>query len=142
MSSVAESAVIWQLLQSSAVTDLIGQRVYPRMAPQGATLPYLVVLRPQGQTNEHTSKSRVQVSRTPIVVACAGSTYDESRSLSEPVHAALDASTWTGSQIWNDTEIASCFTMEEFDQSGVPLLGDEIGFPVEFMTFELEHSVT
>jgi hypothetical protein len=140
MSSIAESAVIWQLKQSSAVTAIVGQKIYPRIAPQDIKIPYLIVLRPPGQMNDHTSQGQVGVARTPIVVACAGSSYDESRSLGIPVHQALDGTGWTGSKIWNGTEIASCMTGEDFDQSGFPQLGDEIGFPVEFMSFELEHS--
>jgi hypothetical protein len=140
MSAVAESAVIWKLKQSSAVTAIVGDRIYPRISAQGATKPYLIVMRPPGQQTGHTNNSQIPVARTPLIVACVGSTYEESRACSDPVSAALDPNGWTGSQFWNSTEVASCMQGETFDHSGIPELADEIGFPIEFITFELEHS--
>lgn len=140
MSAIAEAAVVWQLKQTAEVTALVGQRIYPRLAPEDTVKPYLIVLRPPGQLTDHTSQSPIGVARTPIVVACVGDRYETSRACSDPVSAALDPSGWTGSQVWNDTEIASCMQGETFDQSVFPQLADEIGFPTEFMTFELEHS--
>lgn len=138
--NTAEKAVIAKLLATSAVTTLVSTRVYPRIAPQSDPKPYLIVLRPEGQVNLQTSKGLYGVSVTPIVVCCVGSTYDESRSLSGPVVAALNPSTWTGSETWGTTEVASCQLNDTFDQSTLPQLADEIGAPVEFVAFDLEHA--
>ena len=140
MSAVAEAAIIWQLKNSSDVTSIVGQRIYPRIAPQESAKPYLIVMRPPGQETGHTNNAQIAVARTPIVVACVGSTYEESRSCSNPVSSALDPNGWDGSKFWNGTEVASCMQGETFDHSIFPQLADEIGFPVEFVTFELEHS--
>lgn len=147
MSNTAEAAVIWKLKQDAGVSALVGARVFPRLAPQAdgtpneyGDKPYLIVMRPPGQLTGHTNNSQIPVARTPIFVACVGRTYDESRTLSNPVSAALDPNGWTGSQSWNGTEVASCWQGETYDQSTYPQLGDEIGFPCEFVTFELEHS--
>jgi len=139
VSAIAEAAIIWKLKQTSAVTALVGQRIYPRIAPENDRKPYIAVLRPPGQTVDHTNNSPIAVARTPLMIACVGETYEQSRSLSDPIAAALDASGWTGSVFWNDTEIASCFQGGTYDQSTFPQVADEIGFPVEFITFELEH---
>ena len=140
MSATPEAAVIWKLKQTAAVTNLVGERIYPRLVPQNDKKPYLAVLRPPGQETGHTNNSQIPVARTPLMIACVGETYEQSRSLSDPVSAALDPDGWDGSVIWNDTEIASCFQGGTYDQSTFPQVADEIGYPVEFITFELEHS--
>jgi hypothetical protein len=142
MSSIAEAAIIWQLKQSTPVTAIVGNRIYPRLAPQGEEKPYLIVMRPPGQQTGHTNNAQIAVARTPIIVACVGDTYEQSRSPSDAISAALDPNDWTGSKFWNNTEVASCMQGETFDHSGMPQLADEIGFPVEFITFEIEHSTT
>jgi len=143
MANTAEVAVIAKLLDTTAVTDLVHTRIHPRIAPQGAdagALPHLIVLRPEGQVNTQLSSGLHPVSFTPIIVACVGSTYDESRSLSGPVVAALNPTGWTGSQTWGTTEVAACQLDDTFDRSGLPQLADEIGFPVEFLAFNLNHA--
>jgi len=135
-----ENAVIAKLLATTAITDLVGQRIYPRIAPQKESKPYLIVLRPEGQVNTQLASGLYPVSWTPIVVACVGNTYNESRTLSGPVTAALNPSGWTGSQTWGSTEVASCQLNDTFDQSTLPQLADEIGAPVEFVAFDLEHA--
>lgn len=138
--NTAEKAVIAKLLETSGVTALVSTRVYPRICPQADPKPYLTVLRPEGQINQQHSTGLSGVSFTPIIVACVGSTYDESRSLSGPVIAALVPSGWTGSQTWGSTEVGSCQLNDTFDQSTLPQLADEIGAPVEFVAFDLEHA--
>jgi hypothetical protein len=139
---VAEKAVISRLKAVSGVTSLVSTRIFPHIAPQDAAKPYLIVMRPSGQSNDETYSGLTGVSRTPIVIACVGSTYIESRSLSQPVINALIPASTTGSATWGGTEIGSCHLDETFDRSSFPMLADEIGFPVEFVTFDLEHSST
>lgn len=140
MSSAPEAAIIWKLQNTSTVTALCGDRIYPREAPQSAAKPYVIVTRPPGQRQDHTNQQQINVTRTPIAIACVGETYDQSRSLSEPVINALDLVGWTGSVFWNSVEIASCFQNDDFDQSLFPQLADEIGFPIELLLFDLEHA--
>ena len=135
-----ENAVIAKLLATTAITNLVGQRVYPRIAPQKEAKPYLIVLRPEGQINTQLASGLYPVSWTPIVVACVGNTYNESRTLSGPVTATLNPPGWAGSQTWGSTEVASCQLNDTFDQSTLPQLADEIGAPVEFVAFDLEHA--
>ena len=142
MSGVAEAAVIAKLKSVAGVTALVAQRVFPHIAPQETTKPYLIVMRPEGQSNDATAKGLTGVSRTPIIVACVGATYIESRSLSQPLITALVPASATGSATWNSTEIGSCSLDETFDRSTFPMLADEIGFPVEFVTLDLEHAST
>ncbi len=140
MSAVAETAVIERLKDVSGVTDLVGERIYPRIAPQGADKPYLIVMRPEGQTNQRVSGGLLGVSFTPIVVACVGVSYIESRSLSGPVVTALDPPSQVGSMTWGTTEVAACQLDDTFDSSTMPQLADEIGFPVEFVAFNMNHA--
>ena len=143
MSNVAEKSVIAKLLSESSITGLVGTRVYPRLAPQGSdggAKPYLIVLRPEGQENPTASTGLTGVSFTPIIIACVGADYDESRTLSQPVIDVLSPSGWNGSQTWGTTQVGSCQLNDTFDRSSLPQLADEIGAPVEFIAFDLEHS--
>lgn len=143
MSNVAEVAVITKLLATTAVTNIVGQRVYPWAAPQGndgGKKPYVIIMRPEGQVNTQVSTGRFPVSFTPIIVACVGETYHQSRTLSEPVMDALNPSDWTGSQLWGETEVAACQVDDTFDRSVLSQLADEIGSPVEFHVFNLNHA--
>lgn len=143
MSGVAESAVIAKLKSVAGVSALVAARIFPQLAPQDTEKPYLVVMRPEGQENECLATGQLTgVSRTPIIVACVGVTYLESRSLSAPVIAALVPPSTTGSATWNGIEIGSCTLDDTFDRSTLPQLADEIGFPVEFVNLNLEHSST
>ncbi len=143
MSNVAENAIIAKLLGTTGVTALVGTRIYPRIAPQGdngGAKPYLIVLRPEGQENGQMASGRYGVAHTPIIVACVGETYDQSRTLSPAVVTALNPPGWTGSQAWGTTEVAGCQLDDTFDRSSLPQLADEIGAPVEFVAFDLEHA--
>ena len=73
-------------------------------------------------------------------MACVGATYDESRSLSGPVVAALNPANRVGSETWGGVEVAACQLADTFDRSSFPQLADEIGAPVEFVAFDLNHS--
>lgn len=143
MSDVAENAVIKKLLATAGITALVDTRVYPRIAPQGhdaGAKPFLLVLRPEGQVNTQLASGLHPVSFTPIIVACVGETYDESRSLSPAVVAALCPASWTGSETWGGTEVAACQLDDTFDRSSLPQLADEIGAPVEFIALNLNHA--
>ena len=140
MSNTAEVAIQAKLLATTAVTNLIDDRVFPHMAPQGCEKPYLIVMRPEGQVNTQLASGLYGVSFTPIIVACVGNTYHESRTLSPPVIAALNPSGWTGSQTWGGVEVAACQLDDTFDRSSLPMLADEIGAPVEFVAFNMNHS--
>ena len=140
MSAVAESAVIAKLKTVSGVTDLVASRIFPQIAPQDMAKPYLVVMRPEGQENIQTSGGSYPVSFTPIIIACVGATYLESRSLSQPVITALNPTSKTASETWGGIEVAACQVDDTFDRSTFPMLADEIGFPVEFVAFQLNHA--
>lgn len=140
MSDVAENAVIAKLRDTSGVTDIAGERIEPLHNAQNTTTPRIVVLRPPGQQQTQLNTGLGGVEFTPIIVACVGANYRESRSLSQPVINALCPSNWTGSQTWNSTEIGSCQLDDTFDRSSLPQLADEIGAPVEFVVFMLEHA--
>ncbi len=139
MSDVAETAVIARLRAAAGVTALVGTRIEPLHNTPSAGTPRIVVLRPEGQQNTMTSIGLAGVSFTPIVVACIGETYAESRSLCQPVIDALEVNPSAATQ-WNSTEIGSCQLDDTFDRSALPQLGDELGGPVEFAVFLLEHA--
>ena len=138
MSAVAETALIAKLKATSSVTTLVGQRVFPRIAPEGADKPYIVVQRPPGEKRKQQTNKRSKFVQTPMSLACVGSTYESSRAVSDAVVDAVNpTSAWTGSATWGTLAVDHCSVVETYDRSGNPQLADEIGFPVEFVEVDL-----
>ena len=72
MSGVAEAAVIAKLKSVAGVTALVAQRVFPHIAPQETAKPYLIVMRPEGQSNDDSDCRGVcwcNVYREPIIIS-------------------------------------------------------------------------
>jgi len=138
MSAVAETAMIAKLKATSAVTTLVGQRVFQRIAPEGAEKPFIVVTRPPGEKRTQLTNKRSNFHKTPMSLACVGNTYESSRQVSDAVVAVVNpTSAWTGSATWGTLAVDHCEVIETYDRSGNPRLADEIGAPVEFIELDL-----
>lgn len=145
------SAVIAKLLATAAVTDLVGQRVYPRIAPptalerdDGETTfnPYIVVRRPAGNNITHRLARRDSFRKTPLTVYCMACDHLTACRVADVVMDALDptASDQTGSQTWGAYSVDHCEVMDHYDASTDPQLADEIGFPIEAIDINLFHT--
>ncbi len=87
------------LLNATGVSNLVGERVYPGMAEQGATRPYIVWRRNGGDplaTLSSTAASRAR-HKVDVLVGCYAEDYDAAANLADAVFDALAAGLSSGS---------------------------------------------
>lgn len=65
----AAERFIYSLLNVTGVTDLVGTRIYPNTAPQGAALPYVVFQWMGGSDSNSQEKTRVETYNEYLVKA-------------------------------------------------------------------------
>lgn len=90
-----EGKAIYSILTSdSAVSAIVGSRVYPQIAAQGAAFPFAVyVLQSNSPSDTKSGVSTLDEVRYDIVVA--SETYAEASDLTEKIRTALDRYTGT-----------------------------------------------
>ena len=135
MSGIIEDGVIDKLLATTAVTDLVVARVYPRMAPPKPTLPYIVVTINQGKRPWFHSGASSGKAVSPVQVRCYGATYLASRQLAEQVELAIDATRGAFGSVY----VSHCILRDQYDGSQDPVNDDEVGFPCVVNDFEICH---
>jgi hypothetical protein len=86
---ILEQAVFELLSTSPAVTALVGTRIYPHLAPEGAARPYIVQARTEGD-NLATLSGRGVVDRVQLAIGCVAGDAVAAQNLSLAVRDALD----------------------------------------------------
>lgn len=92
----AERALRERLLQTSAVADLVGDRMYPDELPQSPTYPAIVYTR-ISSVDGLTIDGRHGLQRTRIQVDAWARRYVDMETLHEAIKAALHGKSWTAS---------------------------------------------
>jgi len=105
-----EEALRAYLLAQAGITDLIGNRVFWNIRPQGTPLPALVLNRISLPVN-HTYKDRVRLSRARVQFDCYGVSNASARGLERAVVTALDSRAFTQGGI----EFQGCFAADARD---------------------------
>jgi hypothetical protein len=77
------------LVGSTAVTSLVGARIYPLLAPSSATLPF-VTWRRSGITREQTLGAPMGVPRVSVEYSIYGGTYEQARDVADSMRLVLD----------------------------------------------------
>ena len=84
-----ETDLYTTLSTTAGVTAICSTRIYPSLAPESATLPYLTYqLITGGRISTITGVN--DMTRKRIQLSCHASTYAESKSLADAVDAALE----------------------------------------------------
>lgn len=89
MPQVEETFRDW-LVADSGVTSLVGTRIYPVVAPNGADLPFCVFTKVSDVpvVGLDTASEGVRFAR--IQVSCFGDRYSEAKDVAEAIRQALD----------------------------------------------------
>lgn len=87
---VMEAALIGVLLADPAITNAVGQRVYPLQRPQGSDYPSIVSTRISGQPL-YDDDGEVGLQNARVQVDSFGRTYTEAKDLAQLVRARLSA---------------------------------------------------
>lgn len=109
--SLAEEAVYARLTGVPAIAALIGTRVYPALAPMGATLPYVVYQHISG-VRETAFGDDPGIARARIQVAAWSDEYSEARQVAEAVRQGLQRYRGTVGGV----EVLDVFVEADFDQ--------------------------
>ena len=144
-------AVISILQATASVTELVGKRIYPRLAPQSALTrsdggslfeSYIVVRRPAGEERTRKLSSRDTFRKTPMTVYCMADEHLKACRVADVVMQTLDSTSTsqTGSQSWGSYLIDHCEVIDCYDASMDPSLADEIGFPIEAIEINLYYN--
>lgn len=107
---MVEKAINARLLAFSGVTALLDARVYPELAPQKATLPYVVYTRID---TEHlmTKDNAAGLANARIQINSVAATYLKAKQLAEQVRLALQG--WSGTG--NGVTVNVVHPLNEFD---------------------------
>ncbi len=81
-----------KLTATTAVTDIVGQKVFPIKAMQSTALPYITYQTISDNSINHATGA-TETNNTRIQVDCWAATYDEARTLGKAVKEALK--NWT-----------------------------------------------
>lgn len=79
-----------ELVASQAVTDLVGQRIFPNLAPQGEVPPFVVLTVPsEVPANSFTSTPADVLRQATVQVDCYAKTYLVAHQLADAVDAVV-----------------------------------------------------
>lgn len=129
-----------KLLATTAVTDLVGARIYPDQRYQGTVLPAITYLR-ASTSIPGCSTGTVNVGWARIQVNCIASTYSRgtysAKALADAVRTALRG--------WSDTDnspnVDQCNHMSEFDAPEEEYAGQDVRDHVIIQEYMLQYGV-
>jgi hypothetical protein len=108
------------LVASANVSELVGSRIYPILAPQTAALPF-IVWRRSGISREHTLAGPMGVSTVSVEMQLLAATYEQARELADRCRLVLDG---YGATV-NNTEVKHVSLEQESDDF-VQLAGGDL----------------
>jgi hypothetical protein len=115
-----EAALRTALVGATAVTTLIGTRIYPVIAPVEANLPFVTWRRVQIQ-RQQTLANPMGVPRVTIDYSIFGATYDQARRASDAMRVVLD-----GYRATVDNTVIQFASVENESDDFVTLTGTEL----------------
>ena len=116
-----EAGLFSQITDTAGVSALVGDRVYPNMAPQEPTFPFIVYLRTAtSRPTPHDGSAGVAFAT--IAVKCVDLEYKAVKELAEEVRLALDGVT---SPIGTYTAMGIVIE-NEYDDPDPPQSGEEV----------------
>lgn len=89
-----KQALYEYLAATSGITSLVSTRIYPVLAPQGGSLPYVVMTQVSSEHIRHTT-GRAQVARTRMQFDAYAGTSPAVQSVADALRVALDMYTGT-----------------------------------------------
>lgn len=135
--NIIEDAVIDKLLATTAVTNVVGQRIYPRMAPQTGTKPYLVINKLPNEQQQQSHSGVATVTISYVSVSSWGTTYKEAVENGGIADAAINAIRGLfGASVF----VSFCLRQDGYDQSQLPTLDDETGNPGYRLIYKICHA--
>lgn len=95
----------------SAVNSAVGGRIYPELAPEGVSMPYLVYSVVSNSPSD--AKDGTPIDEAQVELFSVASTYSAANDLADKVRAAMDRKAITVSVSAGDIEVQSCHYTNE-----------------------------
>ena len=103
MAVFIEQTIFSELAANPGIEAIVGQRIYPLVAPEGATMPAIVIQRISGgQINSLSGFSGIE--RPRFQFSCYGSKYVEAKNAARQLRKAVEASTELKAVCENDID--------------------------------------
>jgi hypothetical protein len=87
-----ETALTTYLLAQTSITALVSTRIYPAMAKQTVTKPYIIISRID-DPGTHTHDGPVAVGRARVQISAFAATWGSAQQIADAVEAVLDGLT-------------------------------------------------
>lgn len=105
-----ESGLYTHLTNDPDVSALVGDRIYPLLVPQDASLPAIAYQRiSTGREEAHTGPSGLCSAR--IQLTCIADSYESAKSVADAVRKSLDGFSGT----MGTFEVGACFVVNDRD---------------------------
>jgi len=95
----------------ATVSALVGIRVYPELAPEGVSMPYLVYSVVSNSPSD--AKDGTPIDEAQVELYSVASTYSAANDLADKVRAAMDRKSKTVSVAEGDVVVQSCHYTNE-----------------------------
>lgn len=105
-----EAVLRLALVGSASVSAIVGSRIFPILAPQTASLPF-IIWRRSGITREHTLAGPMGIPTVSVEMQLYSTTYEQARELADCVRLTLDG---YGATV-NNTEVKHVYLDQESD---------------------------
>lgn len=130
------SGVILGLLRVAAVTSIVGERIYPNIAPAGSenSGPFIVYRLTSTAREKHLKGTSGILARGYEVVCCTRD-YDQSEALAEVVIAALES--WRGAE--GDLQVRRVSIDDEADDDDRPEDGSDAVLHIRRIQITVDH---
>ena len=104
-------AIRGMMQDDATVSALVGIRVYPELAPEGVSMPYLVYSVVSNSPSD--AKDGTPIDEAQVELYSVASTYSAANDLADKVRAAMDRKSKTVSVAEGDLVVQSCHYTNE-----------------------------
>ena len=96
-------SIYYILVNDSDVSALVGTRIFPNVAPQTTTFPF-IIYDVTGVSPNDTKEGPSTLDTNDVMISCYSETYDEASDLAQKIRVAMDR---INQGVYNDETIQS-----------------------------------
>lgn len=102
-----------RLLADEKIKELVGNKIFPIIAPEGTTNNYIVYVRDEYSIDR--TKTGIAFHNCIVFISCVSSSYDESQKIADAVFQALDGKYKINTEQHNINSIELVDSTEDYD---------------------------
>lgn len=102
-----------KLLADEKIKELVGNKIFPIIAPEGTTNNYIVYVRDEYSIDR--TKTGIAFHNCIVFISCVSSSYDESQKIADAVFQCLDGRYKINTKAQNINAIEMIDSTEDYD---------------------------